>query len=158
MAYTPAGNVTSSAGLSHLAAILYRKKALDRLQKKFRFRTACSKDMLQRQSGRTVQFFRYTNLSANTTPTTEGTVGTSLSLTSKIVQATVSQYSAFITVSDLLEATAIDPIVTNAAELLGYQAGLSVDVITRNVIDAESANTNQALLASYLRVSDLRAS
>jgi N4-gp56 family major capsid protein len=156
MAYTPAGNLTSSAGLSHLAAILYRKKALDRLQKKFVFRKACSKDMMTKQNGRTVQFFRYTNFSANTTPTTEGTVGTSLSLTSQIVQATVSQYSAFITVSDLLEATAIDPIVSNAAELLGYQAGLSVDTITRNIIDAESPSTNQALLATYLRVSDLR--
>lgn len=158
MAYQPAGNLTTSAGLSHLAAILYRKKGLDRLQKKFVFRSACSKDTLQRMSGRTVQFYRYTNLSANTTPTTEGTVGTSLSLTSKVVQATVSQYSAFITVSDLLEATAIDPVVTNASELLGYQAGLSVDTITRTVIDAESANTNQALLATYFRVSDLRVS
>ena len=156
MAYTPAGNTTSSAGLSHLAAILYRKKALDRLQKKFVFREACSKDMLQKASGRTVQFFRYTNFGANTTPTTEGTVGTSLSLTSKIVQATVSQYSAFITVSDILEATSIDPVVTNASELLGYQAGLSVDTITRNIIDAEDASTNQALLSTYLRVADLR--
>lgn len=156
MAYSPAGNLTTSAGLAHLASVLYRKKGLDRLQKIFRFRTACSKDMLQRQSGRTVQFFRYTNFGANVTPTTEGTVGTSLTMSSRIVQATVSQFSAFITVSDLLEATAIDPIVSNASELLGYQAGLSVDTLTRTVIDGESANTNQALLATYLRVADLR--
>lgn len=156
MAYTPAGNLTTSAGLSHLQAILYKKKALDRLQKKFVFRKACMKESLQRMSGRTAQFFRYTNFTANTTPTTEGTVGTSLSLTSQIVQATVSQYSAFITVSDLLEATALDSIVDNAATLLGYQAGLSVDTITRNIIDAESPSTNQALLATYLRVADLR--
>jgi len=157
LAYTPAGNLTTSAGLAHLAAVLYRKKGLDRLMKIFRFRTACSKDMLQRQSGRTVQFFRYTNFGANVTPTAEGTVGTSLTMSSRIVQATVSQFSAFITVSDLLEATAIDPVVTNASELLGYQGGLSVDTLTRSVIDGESINTNQALLATYLRVADLRA-
>lgn len=156
MAYSPAGNLTTSAGLSHLAAVLYRKKGLNRLMKKFRFREACSKDMLQRMSGRTVQFFRYSNFSANTTPTTEGTVGSSQSLTSKTLQATVSQYSAFITVSDLLEATSIDPIVSAASELLGYQAGLSVDTMTRLIIDAENGNTNQALLSTYLRVSDLR--
>jgi len=156
LAYTPAGNTTSSAGLSHLAAVLYRKKAMDRLQKKFVFRQACSKDMLQRQSGRSVQFFRYNNFGANVTPSTEGTVGSSLSLTSRIVQATVSQFSAFITVSDLAEATALDPIVVNASELLGYQAGLSVDTITRGVIDAEDIAASQTPLATYLRVSDLR--
>lgn len=157
MAYTPAGNLTSSAGLSHLASVYYRKKGLDRLQKKFVFRDACMKDTLPKQVGRTVQFFRYSNFSAATTPTTEGTVGTSQTLTSKIVGATVSQYTAFITVSDFLKDTAIDPVVQNAAELLGYQAGLSVDTMTRNVIDNESAGTNQALLSTYLRVADLRA-
>jgi len=156
MAYQPAGNTTSSPGLSHLTAILHRKKALNRLTKKFVFRQACTKDMLQRSSGRTVQFFRYTNFGTNTTPTTEGTVGTSLSLTSKVVQATVSQFSAFITVSDVLVDTSIDPVVSAAAELLGYQAGLSVDTITRGVVDAEAVATNQALLSTYLRVSDLR--
>jgi N4-gp56 family major capsid protein len=156
MAYAPAGNLTTSAGLAHLQSIYYKKRALDRLQKKFVFRMACEKDMIPKQVGRSVQFFRYTNFSANTTETTEGTVGSSLTLSSRILNATVSQYTAFITVSDLLKDTAIDPIVQQAGELLGYQAGLSVDTITRGVIDAESASTNQALLSTYLRVSDLR--
>ena len=156
MAYQPAGNLTSSAGLAHLASVFYKRKALDRLQKKFVFREATFKDMVPKQSGRTVQWFRYSNFSANVTPTTEGTVGTSLSLTSKVVSATVSQYTNFITVSDFLEDTAIDPIVQNAAELLGYQGGLSVDTITRNVADAENVGTNLALLATFLRVADLR--
>jgi hypothetical protein len=142
MAYQPAGNLTSSAGLAHLQSLYYKKRALDRLQKKFVFRSACEKDMIPKQVGRSVQFFRYTNFSASTTETTEGTVGSSLSLTSRILNATVSQYTAFITVSDLLKDTAIDPIVQAAGELLGYQAGLSVDTITRGVIDAESSSTN----------------
>ena len=156
MAYTPASNITSSPGLAHLATVLYRKKGLDRLQKKFLFRTACKKDVLERQNGRTVQWFRYNNLSAVTSTTPEGQVGTGQAISSNILQATVSQYSAFITVSDLLEATAIDSIVVNASELLGYQAGLTVDTITRAVIDSASASTNQAVLASVLRVADLR--
>lgn len=157
MSYTPAGNLTSSPGLAHLQAVYYRKKALDRLQKKFVFMDACDKDSLPKASGRTIQYFRYVNFSANTTPTTEGTVGTSLSLSSKIVSATISQYTSFITISDLLQDTALDPIVTNAAELLGYQAGLSVDTMTHNVIDAEFPGSSQALLSTYARVADLRA-
>jgi N4-gp56 family major capsid protein len=114
------------------------------------------KDMLAKQQGRTIQWFRYTNFSASTTESTEGTVGTSQSLTSKIVSATIAQYTAFITVSDLLKDTSLDPIVQNAAELLGYQGGISTDVITRTIIDNESASTNQALLATYLRVAHIR--
>jgi len=156
MAYQPAGNTTSSAGLAHLANVYYRKKGLDRLQKKFVFRDATMKDMIPKQVGRTVQFFRYINFGANTVPTTEGVVGTSLSLTSHVVGATVSQYTAYITVSDLLQDTAIDPIVQNASELLGYSAGLTVDTIVRNVLDAEFSNASQSLLGTFTRVADLR--
>lgn len=158
MSYSPAVNLTTSAGLPHLQAILYKKRGLDILQKKFRFHEPCMKDVVDRQSGKTVQWYRYQNLSANTTATTEGTVGTSLSVSTRVVQSTVSQYSAFINLSDFLVATAIDPAVQNAAERLGYQAGLSVDTITRNVFDAEDANTNQALLSgTTLKGADIRA-
>jgi N4-gp56 family major capsid protein len=157
MAYQPAGNTTGSPGLAHIQSIYYKKKGLDRLQKKFLFRGACDKDNLPKQNGRTVQFFRYSNLSANTSQTVEGTVGSSLSLNSKILGATVSQYSAFITISDFVQDTAYDPMATNAAELLGYSAGLSVDTMTRNIIDAEFAAAKQNLLSSFLKVADLRA-
>lgn len=156
MAYSPAGNSTGSSSLAHLASVFYRKKGLDRLQKKFVFRNACMDDSMPKMSGRTIQWFRYSNLAASTTPTTEGTVGTSQTMTSKIVSSTVSQYTSFITVSDLLEDTAIDPIVTNASELLGYQGGLTVDTITRTVIDNEYANCSLTAQGTYLKVADLR--
>lgn len=155
MAYQPAGNLTSTGSLAHLASVYYKKKGLDRLMKKFVFREACIDDMLPKQVGRTVQFFRYSNFAAVTTPTTEGTVGTSETMTSRTLSATVSQYTSFITVSDLLEDTALDPIVQNASELLGYQAGLTVDTICRNIIDAETGALSTMLGATF-KVADLR--
>lgn len=157
MAYTPAGLLTSSATLGHLQAVLYKRKGLDILQKKFVFRECVMKDTLAKNSGKTAQWYRYQNLGTNTTPATEGTVGTPLTLTTNVLQATVSQYVAFITVSDMLRDTAIDPAIQSASERLGYQAGLSVDTMTRNVIDAQSASTNQSLFSTYLRVADVRA-
>lgn len=156
MAYQPASNTSNSAGLAHLANVYYSKTGLDRLEKIFQFRQVCEENMLSRNSGKTIQWFRYSNFGAATTPTTEGQVGTGLSMTSKILAATVSQYTAFITVSDLVNMTAIDSQVAAASSLLGYQAGLSVDTMTRNVIDAESGGTNQAILGTYARVADLR--
>lgn len=159
MAYTPVpeGNRSSSTNLAHLASVYYKKKGLDRLMKKFVFETVTVKDMLPKFSGRTAQWFRYNNLSSNTTPKSpEGGVGTSISASSRTVSATVSQFTDFISLSDMLVDTAIDPVVQNHAELLGYRAGLSVDIITRTVIDAESASTNQALIGTYLTAADFR--
>lgn len=157
MAYAPAQNTTLSSGLAHLATIFYNKTGLDRLQKTFRFREAGMEDDISKQVGKTVQWFRYNNFAANTTPTAvEGGVGTSLSISSRIVQATVSEYSDFINLSTFLNDTAIDKTVENMSDLLGYRGGLSVDTITRNVIDAESSSTNLSLTGTYLRVADLR--
>lgn len=158
MAYSPAGNLTSSAGLPHASAIVYRREALDRLTKKFKFGKVCFNDTLAKQSGRIVQWYRLNNLTASTTPTTEGTVGTSLAMTSNIIQAAVSQFSDFITVSDMLAATSISSELQNAADLLGYRGGLSVDTMTRRVIDNEATNAAWTVLDAngYLRASDIR--
>lgn len=155
MAYAPAGNLTSTGSLDHYASVYYKKKGLDRLMKKFVFRDACVDDMLPKMVGRTAQWFRYSNFTANTTNTTEGTVGTSQTLSSRILSATVSQYTSYITVSDLLQDTALDPVVQNAAELLGYQAGLSVDTICRNIIDS-GTGASASMLGATFRVADLR--
>lgn len=163
MAYfsAAANHTTASPGLAHLFQVYYKKKGLDRLQKKFVFRDACMDDVLPKQVGRTVQFYRYNNLGTVTTNTTEGTVGSPISVSSRVVTATVSQYTSFITVSDLLLDTGPDPMVQNASELLGYQGGYTVDTITRNIIDAEatqaqSTSPGQAPLSTNFRVADLR--
>lgn len=161
MAYqpVPASQTTGSSALAHLATVMYRKKALDVLQKKFVFQDVCMDDMLPRASGKTIQFYRYSNLPVSTTAKSpEGAVGTSQNLNSKTVSATISQYTNFITVSDLLKDTAIDPLIQNAAERLGYQAGFSVDTITRTIIDNEASATDQTLLGSFLRAGDFRQS
>lgn len=157
MPYAPSPNTTGSAGQAHLASVFYRKKALDRLQKKFLFREAMSKEVLPKQVGRTIQFYRHNNLAPSVVPTVEGTIGTSLSLSSNTVGASVSQYTSFISVSDFMIDTSIAPEVENAADLLGYRAGLSVDNITRAVLDAENTGCRQTLLGLNMTVSDLRA-
>lgn len=156
MAYTPAQNITTSAGMAHLATIFYKKVGLDRLQKTFRFREAGMEDDVPKMNGKTAQWFRYNNLAANTTTASEGTVGTSLQPTSRIVQSTVSEYSDYINISTFLNDTAIDNTVENYSALLGYRAGLSVDTITRNVIDVAQPSTDLALTGTYMRVADLR--
>lgn len=156
MAYTPATNTTGTSSLRHLATVYYKKQALDQLMKKFYFMSAGEPDIMPLRSGKTIQFYRYTLFGSNTTPTTEGTVGTGLQLDTTTISATVSEYSDFLTGSSLLEETAIDPIAENAAKQLGYRAGLSVDTICRIELDTASASTNVATLGAYGTSADLR--
>lgn len=156
MAYVPTGMTSTSAGLPHLVSTSYSERGLDRLLQTFRFQRACEPDMQDRRKGRTRQWFRYNNLSAVTTPAAEGAVPTSGTISSGIVAGDVSQYSAFISASSFLTETALDPVVENMADLLGYQAGLSVDQITRAVIDAHNANTVVTLNSTYPTAEDIR--
>src|SRR5215471_16847433 len=155
MSYSPAGNLTTTSGIGHLATVWYNRKALDQLKKRFRFYNACEPDMIPRRSGKTVQWFRYSLLGANTTPAAEGAVGASNTLATTTVSGAVSEYADFITVSTLLDETAIDPIVTNAAEQLGYAAGLSVDTIIKAEFDTNAgAVLNPGTLGTYATVDD----
>lgn len=158
MAYAPASNLTTTGTITHLATVYYERKALDRLTKKFMFREATVPDVMPLRSGKTIQFYRYSNYPANTTPAPEGTIGTGLALTSTTISATVSEYADFITISTLLQETAIDPITENAADLLGYRGGLSADTITRTEFDSNVASVQLSTLGATFTANDLRRS
>lgn len=158
MAYAPAGNTTLTGSLTHLATVYYERKSLDTLKQRFMFREATVSDVMPLRSGKTIQFYRYTLLASNTTPATEGTVGTSLPLTTTTISATVSEYADFITISTLLKETAIDPITENAADMLGYRAGLSADTITRTEFDSNVASVALNTLGATFAAADLRRS
>jgi len=156
MAYVPVGMTTTSTGLAHLVATYYSKVGLDRAQKTFRFKEPAFSDMMPKRVGRTCQWFRYDNMTGTTATSREGTVGTSLTISSKIVAADLSQYSAFISLSTFVQDTAIDPIAENASDLLGYQAGLSNDLVMRAVVDNFNSSTVITANDTYLTAEDVR--
>lgn len=159
MSYPSAVMHSGSAGLAHLVQFYYVKKALDRLQDVFLFRTVGMPDVIPRRSGRTVVWHRWQPLGVNTTPTPEAAVtSTPATIASRVVSATVSNYANFTTVSSLLADIAPDPIIEAAADLLGEQAGYSVDTITRSVIDSAAGSTSQTPLGSFVTANDLKAS
>lgn len=155
MAYQPASNLTTTGSLAHLATVYYSRKALDQLKKMFRFHMLGEPDEISLRVGKTIQWFRYTLFGSNTTPAAEGTVGVGLPLTTTTVSASVVEYSDYLTISSLLEETAIDPIATNAAEQLAYRGGLSVDVITRVEFDSNTS-VRVATLGAAATAGDFR--
>ena len=86
--------------------------------------------------GKTIEFRKFAPLAKATTPLTEGVTPDGKSLNVSKVEATVSQYGDYITQSDVLELTALDNTILEATKLLGRQAGVTLDTIVRNIINA----------------------
>lgn len=135
MAFPAASNLT--ANHSHaIASTFYAREALDQLMAKAQFHRFGKMDDIPRANGVTVQWFRDSLPGTNLTATAEGQSGTGLTGSGSTVTATVSQYSDFMTFSDMLVDTALDNRITAQAKNLGYRAAMSVDTIIRNVIDS----------------------
>ena len=52
------------------------------------------------------------------------------------ITATVEQYGDFVEISDMLDLVGIDPVLVESAELLGEQAGLTIDNAVRDIVCA----------------------
>lgn len=87
-------------------------------------------------SGKSIRFRRYSLLSTATTALTEGVTpaGSQLSITN--VNATVAWYGDYVTLTDQLVLTTFDPLLTETAEILGEQAGETLDELCRDIIAA----------------------
>ena len=86
--------------------------------------------------GKEIEFRKFASLPKALTALTEGVTPDGKSLEVSKITATVSQYGDYITQSDVLELTAIDNTIVEATKVLGKQAGLTLDTITRNVLQS----------------------
>ncbi len=93
---------------------------------------------LPRNNSSVIKFRRYALLTAATTALSEGVTPSGSQLSVTDVSATVAQYGDYITLTDFLQFTTLDPILTETADLLGQQAGNTLDQITRDVMVAGS--------------------
>lgn len=97
------------------------------------------KHPIPKNGGKTIEFRKYTALPKATTPLTEGVTPSGRKLNVHKIESTVKQYGDYVELSDMLILTAIDNNMVQATELLGAQAGVTSDTITREII---SAGTN----------------
>lgn len=138
MAFTiPAS--TKLTNLPHSSVVYYKRKALENLKKKIHFSKLCMPDVIPRQNGRQIQWFRYTPFSAPTPPVPthpEGDLPAGRTLTSTTITATLAEYSDWLTLSSAVVETAIDPVIEAAAEEIGYLGALTCDVLIREEINS----------------------
>ncbi len=86
--------------------------------------------------GKTIEFRKYNPLPKALTPITEGVTPKGNKLNVTTVTATIQQYGDYIEISDILDTTAIDRNLQEATNLLGSQAGRTMDTVTREIVCA----------------------
>lgn len=94
------------------------------------------KKPIPKNGGKTIEFRKFSSLAKALTALTEGVTPDGKTLNVSSVTATVSQYGDYITQSDMLELTSVDNTIIEASKLLGRQAGLTLDTVTRNILQA----------------------
>lgn len=142
------------------------RKTLEIAKTKFVYAQFGQKKPLPRNSGKTISWRRYNLFTPNATTQalTEGVVPTEQNLSQTTVNATVSQYGAYVKISDLLDMTALDSVVRDSSVLLGEQLGTVVDWVTRDAMLATTsvqyaggaANANAITKSSVMTVAEIR--
>ena len=137
MAFSPAGN--QLANLPQSTVKFYDTKFRENLKAQTPF-VACAERLdLPMKSGNQYEMFMYVPLAANTTQTTEGTVGSSLSVSVLTTTATIGEYADYANFSSLSLATAIDSTVENVAKEMSYRLGESLSALVRATADGASS-------------------
>ena len=124
-------NATTSEELKAEVKDFYDRTLLERMVPNLPFLKYGQKRPIPKGNGKTIKFRKFKSLAPTTEPLTEGVTPEGNSLTVTEIEATVSQYGDYVTITDLLETTSIDPVVTETIEILGEQAGETLNIVVR---------------------------
>lgn len=129
-------NITGDSGLSVENKTFYDMTLIDEAQANLVHDQFAQKRPIPKNGGKKIEFRKFASLPKALTALTEGVTpdGKKLSVTS--IEAEVAQYGDYIVQSDVLELTSIDNTIVEATKILGRQAGLTLDTITRNVLQS----------------------
>jgi len=156
--------IQTTDSLSTSMQTYYDKRLVQNMKPRLVHQSYGQKRQVPRNGGKTVNFRKFSPFAAATAPLTEGVTpdGQDLEITS--ITADLDQYGEYVMGSDLLDLTAVDPVLDETTELLGDQAGLSVDHIVRDVIckgtNVQYANgkatRDQLLVTDKLTTTEIR--
>ena len=127
-------NHTGSSNLSPEMKTFYDMTLIDEAQANLVHDQFAQKRPIPKNGGKKIEFRKFDALPKALTALTEGVTPEGKSLKVTTIEAEVAQYGDFVTQTDVLELTSLDNTILEATKLLGRQAGLTLDTITRNIL------------------------
>lgn len=89
---------------------------------------------IPKNGGKIIEFRQFASLPKALTPLTEGVTPNGRSISVSAKTAEISQFGDYVTVSDLLELTAIDNVILETTRAIASQAARTLDTIVRNIM------------------------
>lgn len=132
----PNVNVTTDGTLSVENKTFYDRALIEEASPNLIHGQFGQKRPIPKNGGKRIQFRRYASLPKALKPLTEGVTPEGRKLSATAIEAEVNQYGDFVCLSDVLDLTAIDNNVLEATKAVGRQAGMTLDTITRNVLQS----------------------
>lgn len=130
----PNTNTTSSGYLTPEMKTYYDTELLENAKAELVHTRFGKKVPLPAGRGKTVEWRKFQSYGKALTPLTEGVTPDGNTMEVTAITATLKQYGDYTTVSDVLDATAIDPIILECTKEHGAQAGLTKDTLVRDVL------------------------
>lgn len=142
-------NATSGVNaLTAEQAEFYQDTMLERLLPELFYMNYGQKKRIPKNKGAATSFRRLNSLAVVTNAITEGVTPDGVDLSITKVTATVQEYGNYTKISEFINTTGLDPLLTETAELMGENAGESIDTLVRDVI---AAGTNVVTVGNKLR-------
>ena len=126
--------MTSTTEIPSAVSEFYDKNLLERARPYLCHDKFGQRRPFKRNSGPTIRFRRFNALAAATTALTEGVVPTGNQLSKTDVTATLAQYGDWTKITDVVDFSSIDPVITEATDVFAEQAGLTVVTVYRNLL------------------------
>ena len=89
---------------------------------------------LPSRHGKTVEWRKFNTFAPAMTPLSEGVIPTGKTFGMTSINVHVNQFGDYVTISDVLDVHAVDPIILGATEEMGAAAGETKDTLVRNVL------------------------
>ncbi len=128
--------VTTQGSLSSTMKTFYDRVLLERALPELIHAQFAQQKPIPPNNGKIIEFRKFASLPVALTPITEGVTPAGNSLTMTATTATVAEQGDYIEGSALLDLVSFDPVLTETAQLLGEQAGYSIDTLIRDVMVA----------------------
>lgn len=133
-------NATTSTGdgneLSHEMKVYYQDRLIDLADPLLVHDQFGQKRPIPQGRGKTTEFRAFRKLPKIVNSLIEGVTPDGQALDTYVITSTVKQYGAYVCLTDFIMQTAIDPMAEEALKLIAQQGALSMDSVTREIINS----------------------
>lgn len=135
-------SLTTTTQVDNATAMFYDRVLIERLLPNLVHDLFGDKRNIPAGRGTTIKFRSYTTLGTAKTPLTEGQDPPATQLAKSDITAQVKQFGSFVQITDWVDLTTEDAVITEAQILNGEQLGETLDSLMKDVLVATASQTN----------------